>query len=101
VNNCEQSASDFVGRDPQRIVEHLRVQRDRTPDSSAVIIDEHLARRFWPGADSVGRRIFSPNNIEELKQIGSNTRWLTVIGVARAALSQSSRLRACPSHRFR
>jgi predicted permease len=46
------------------------------PDSPLVaIIDESMARRFWPGEDPIGRRFkgFDPR--------GHNDDWITVIGV--------------------
>jgi predicted permease len=47
------------------------------PDSPLVaIIDESMARRFWPGEDPIGQRFkgFDPR--------GHNDDWITVIGVA-------------------
>ena len=46
-----------------------------------VMVDERLARRFWPGADPVGRRMFRPGNAADLTKPNANTRWLTVVGV--------------------
>ena len=46
-----------------------------------VIVDERLARRFWPGVDPIGRRMFKPENPNDLTTPTKNTRWLTVIGV--------------------
>jgi putative ABC transport system permease protein len=44
-----------------------------TPQSpSVVVISEALARRFWPGADPVGRRVRQNNGA-----------WLSVVGVVR------------------
>ena len=48
----------------------------------AVIVDERLAERFWPGEDALGRRMFQPQSAEELLVPGENTEWLTVVGVA-------------------
>ena len=46
-----------------------------TPDKPrVVIVDEHMAREFWPGQDAVGKRI----HIVELKSGGP---WQTVVGV--------------------
>ncbi|HZL95049.1 MAG TPA: ABC transporter permease, partial [Vicinamibacterales bacterium] len=36
--------------------------RDNDPASRSLIIDEALARRFWPNGDAVGRRMFRPEN---------------------------------------
>ena len=46
-----------------------------------VIVDERLARKFWPGVDPIGRRMFKPENPNDLTTPTKNTRWLTVIGV--------------------
>jgi macrolide transport system ATP-binding/permease protein len=48
----------------------------RTDDEAAplvAVVDETMAAQFWPGADPVGRRL----------RVGS--RWMDVVGVARAA----------------
>jgi putative ABC transport system permease protein len=46
-----------------------------------VIVDERLAQKFWPGADPIGRRMFKPENPNDLTTPNRNTHWLTVIGV--------------------
>jgi predicted permease len=56
-------------------------ERENDPASTSIIIDEALARRFWPDGDAVGRRMFRPENAEQFRSIGANTRWLTVVGV--------------------
>jgi predicted permease len=60
-------------------------EREDDPASTSVIIDEALARRFWPDGDAVGRRMFRPENPQQLTSLGTNTRWLTVVGVVRFA----------------
>ncbi len=60
-------------------------ERDNDPASRSIIIDEALARRFWPGADAIGRRMFRPDNPRQITEVDENTRWLTVIGVVRSA----------------
>ena len=60
-------------------------ERDNQPASRAIIIDERLARRFWPDGDAIGRRMFWPTNPSEISTIDANTPWLTVIGVVRNA----------------
>ncbi len=59
--------------------------RDDDPNARSIVIDEPLARRFWPGGDAVGRRMFCPLNASELSTLDANTPWLTVIGVVGAA----------------
>ena len=60
-----------------------RFFNDSDIDQSAkvVIVDERLARRFWPGQDPVGRRMFKPDNAEDLSNPGPKARWFTVVGV--------------------
>jgi len=66
----------------------IPVKRGRTFNDSdtatspgVVIIDERLAHRFWPGADPVGRRMYQPENPNDLVTPDKNTRYLTVVGV--------------------
>lgn len=51
---------------------------------AAVIVDERLAERFWPGEDPVGRRMYQPDSPEDLMRVDENTRWLHVVGVVRS-----------------
>jgi ABC-type antimicrobial peptide transport system permease subunit len=60
-------------------------ERDNQATSRAIIIDEGLARRFWPDGDAIGRQMFWAASPSQLSMIGANTRWLTVIGVVRNA----------------
>ncbi|HEV3141399.1 MAG TPA: ABC transporter permease, partial [Vicinamibacterales bacterium] len=53
-----------------------------TPDSQkVVIVDEKLARRFWPNQDPIGRRMYLPQDINNLLAITDKTVFLTVVGV--------------------
>jgi putative ABC transport system permease protein len=45
------------------------------------MIDERLARRFWPGVDAVGRRMAEPDSPQDIVTPGPNIRWLTIVGV--------------------
>jgi predicted permease len=47
-------------------------ERDTKESTPAAIIDENMARTYWPGADPVGRR---------LKTGDDDAPWLTVVGV--------------------
>jgi predicted permease len=47
----------------------------------AIIVDETLARRFWPGRDPVGRRMYRPTSIDDLTAITDKTVFFTVVGV--------------------
>ncbi|MCB1020371.1 MAG: ABC transporter permease, partial [Acidobacteria bacterium] len=54
--------------------------RDRADSLPAIIVDEGLAQRFWPGANPVGRRMYLPSAAGLSPD--ENTEWLTVVGVA-------------------
>jgi predicted permease len=59
----------------------LFTDSDTTTSQRVVIVDEKLARRFWPGADPVGRRMYRPDSPEDLVKPGPKVTWLTVVGV--------------------
>lgn len=52
----------------------------------ALIVDERLAERFWPGENPIGRRMFQPGSEKDILHTAENTRWLTVVGVAPTVL---------------
>ena len=54
---------------------------DTEKSPRVVIVDDRLARKFWPGQDPVGRRMFQPDNPQDLTTPGPNPRWYTVVGV--------------------
>jgi putative ABC transport system permease protein len=60
-----------------------RTFSDSDTESSprVVIVDERLARKFWPGADPIGRRMYQPENPNDLLTPNKDTHWLTVVGV--------------------
>jgi predicted permease len=58
-------------------------ERDTGTSPGVVIVDERLARKFWPGSDPIGKRMYKPNSPKELLNIDANTRWLTVVGIVR------------------
>jgi putative ABC transport system permease protein len=49
--------------------------------AQSIIVDETLAKRFWPGQDPVGRRMYFPNDIKDLISITDQTVFHTVVGV--------------------
>ena len=56
-------------------------ERDSADAQRVVIVDERLARRYWPDVDPVGRRMFEPSDIDDLTATNENTVWYTVVGV--------------------
>jgi len=47
----------------------------------SVIVDENLARKFWPKQDPIGRRIYQPDSPEDVARPGPKVTWMTVVGV--------------------
>ena len=58
-------------------------ERDNETAPRAVIVDERLAKHFWPNSDAIGRRMFQPSDSKDLLKVDEHTVWLTVVGVAR------------------
>ena len=46
-----------------------------------IILDERLARRFWPAGDAIGRRLYLPGSPDDVATPGPNVTWLRVVGV--------------------
>jgi predicted permease len=55
--------------------------RDGAAGPKTAIVDEKLARRFWPDQDPVGRRLYLPTDINNLMAITEKTVFITVVGV--------------------
>ncbi|HEY3738328.1 MAG TPA: ABC transporter permease [Bryobacteraceae bacterium] len=49
-----------------------------------IIIDERLARKFWPGRDPIGMRMRFPSDPNDLLKIDEHTKWLRVVGVVKS-----------------
>jgi predicted permease len=58
-------------------------ERDNGTAPRVVIVDQRLARHFWPNSDPIGRRMYRPDNAKDLLKADEHTMWLTVVGVAR------------------
>jgi putative ABC transport system permease protein len=58
--------------------------RDDATAPAVIIIDQELARHFWPNQDPIGRRMFAPQNANEITQgPNAHTHWIKVVGVVR------------------
>jgi predicted permease len=55
--------------------------RDAPKAPRVIIVDEKLAQRFWPNQDPVGRRMYLPDDINNLMAITPQTVFFTVVGV--------------------
>lgn len=47
------------------------------------IVDDRLARRFWPNQDPIGRRLYQPDNIDDFLTPTDDTHFYTVVGVVK------------------
>jgi predicted permease len=56
-------------------------ERDTDKATKVVIVDERLAKKFWPDTSPVGRRMWRPTSIESMAQPGRDAEWFTVVGV--------------------
>ncbi len=57
--------------------------RDTEQSSPVAVVDEQLARKFWPGQDPIGRRMYQPQSNDNILATDAHTRWITVVGVVR------------------
>ena len=56
-------------------------ERDAPKAQQTVIVDEKLAKRFWPNQDPIGRRMYLPQDINNLLAVTDKTVYLYVVGV--------------------
>ena len=49
-----------------------------------IIVDERLARHFWPNRDAIGQRMYFPGgDPKDFMKVDEHTVWFSVVGVAR------------------
>jgi putative ABC transport system permease protein len=59
----------------------LFTESDVPPSAPVVIVDEQLAKRFWPKANPIGRRMYLPDSPDDVVKPGPKAVWLQVVGV--------------------
>ena len=55
--------------------------RDVNGGPRTIIIDEQLARKFWPGQDPLGRHMWFPGDVQKLMEPPPREEWMRVVGV--------------------
>ncbi len=64
------------------LIEGRLFEGSDTPSSpKVIIIDQRLARKFWPNGSAVGKRMWQPNSPQDLIQPTASAHWYTVVGV--------------------
>jgi len=56
-------------------------ERDTADAPLVAIVDERLAKKFWPDQDPLGRRLYFPSDLENITAVTPDTRFFTVVGV--------------------
>ncbi|HEY3384203.1 MAG TPA: ABC transporter permease [Vicinamibacterales bacterium] len=64
-------------------------EQDSFGAPAAIIVDERLARKFWPNADPIGRRMYQPQGPEDIIQPGPKTHFMRVVGVVGTVRQQA------------
>ncbi len=77
-------SDDYLEAMRTAVVEGRAFTSSDTADSPPVaLVDERLARTFWPGRDPVGRRMRKPDNPDDLFAVSPETKYITVVGVVK------------------
>jgi predicted permease len=79
--NVDVSPGYFEAMGAKRLRGRWFDDRDAAKAPHVIIVDEKLANRFWPGQDPIGRRMYSPTDINQLFAVTDKTVFLTVVGV--------------------
>jgi predicted permease len=57
-------------------------ERDTATSPRVIIVDDRLARRFWPNQNPLGRRMYRPDDgADDLTAVTDKTEFMTVVGV--------------------
>src|SRR6185295_6468554 len=80
-NQIDVSPGYFEAMGAKLVAGRFFDDRDAAKAPRTVIIDEKLARHFWPDRDPIGRRMFLPEDINDLLAVNAKTVFLTVVGV--------------------
>lgn len=80
-NNADVTPGYFETMGATLLRGRLFDDRDVATAPRVLIVDEKLAKRFWPDQDPIGRRMYRPTQLNNLTAITEKTVFLTVVGV--------------------
>src|SRR5581483_1022575 len=55
--------------------------RDTPMSQKVIVVDQQLAKKFWPGRSPLGRRMYLPDSPDDIVKPGPKVTWVTVVGV--------------------
>jgi len=98
--NASVSPGFFEAMGVQLMAGRFFDERDAEPPGAApnafglnqprvAIVDDRLARRFWPGQDPIGRRMYLPTDPNNLTAVTPQTVFIDVVGVIKEMKLQS------------
>ena len=69
----------FIGQRVRLIAGRMFDVHDVETAPNVAVVDQTLAARFWPGSSAVGRRIYRPDDPNNLVGISPTTKVFTVL----------------------
>lgn len=81
-NEVRISPGYFEAMSAKRVAGRFFEDRDGADALKVIIVDDRLARRFWPNQDPIGRRMYKPTDgADDLTAVTPKTEFMTVVGV--------------------
>lgn len=71
----------FEAMGAKLVAGRLFTEEDAEGRPRTLIIDERLARRFWPNGDAVGKRMYFPEDISNILAKPKEEQMMTIVGV--------------------
>ncbi|HEX6465554.1 MAG TPA: ABC transporter permease, partial [Vicinamibacterales bacterium] len=75
------SSGYFQAMRARLVTGRLFEERDVETAPNVAIVDQTLAARFWPGENPIGRRLYRPDDPNDLLRVTPTTKTFTVVGV--------------------
>ena len=83
ISPSQASVSDgyFEAMGVRLVAGRLFDHRDREVGPRTLVIDERLAKRFWPDGSALGKRMYTPQSPDRLLDLPADEQMMTVVGV--------------------